>query len=35
MNNKNDEDIQPLTPEEIKAIGEIEIGPTRHEIFLN
>lgn len=35
MNNKNDEDIQPLTPEEIKAIGEIELGPAKHEIFLN
>lgn len=35
MNNRNDEDIQPLTPEEIKAIGEIEIGPAKHEVFLN
>lgn len=35
MNTKNDEDIQPLTPEEIKAIGEIELGPAKHEIFLN
>ncbi len=32
---KNDDDIRPLTPEEIKAIGEIEIGPSKHEIFLN
>lgn len=26
---------QPLSEEEIKAIGEIEIGPARHEVFLN
>ncbi len=32
---KNDDDIRPLSPEEIKAIGEIEIGPSKHEIFLN
>lgn len=25
----------PLTPEEMKAIGEIELGPSRHEQFLN
>ncbi len=25
----------PLSPEEIKAIGEIELGPAKHEIFLN
>ena len=25
----------PLTPEEMKAIGEIELGPSRHERFLN
>lgn len=24
-----------LSPEEIKAIGQIEIGPSKHEIFLN
>lgn len=30
-----DADIQPLSPEEIKAIGEIELGPSRHEQFLN
>lgn len=35
MTNKNDEDIRPLSPEEIKAIGEIELGPSKHEIFLN
>ena len=35
MNTNNDEDIQPLTPDEIKAIGEIELGPAKHEIFLN
>ncbi len=34
-NNKNNEDIQPLSPEEIKAIGEIAIGPSKHEQFLN
>ena len=32
---KNNEDTLPLTPEEIKAIGEIAIGPSRHEQFLN
>ena len=32
---KNTEDTLPLTPEEIKAIGEIAIGPSRHEQFLN
>lgn len=35
MNKRNDEDIQPLTPEQIRAIGEIEIGPAKHEVFLN
>lgn len=25
----------PLSPEEIKAIGEIELGPAKHEVFLN
>lgn len=34
-NNKNNEDTLPLSPEEIKAIGEIAIGPSRHEQFLN
>ena len=28
-------DSLPLSPEEIKAIGEIELGPSRHEKFLN
>lgn len=28
-------DELPLSPEEIKAIGEIELGPTKHEVFLN
>ncbi len=28
-------DPTPLTPEDIKAIGEIEIGPSKHEVFLN
>lgn len=32
---EQDADIQPLSPEEIKAIGEIELGPSRHEQFLN
>ncbi len=34
-NPKNNEDTLPLSPEEIKAIGEIAIGPSRHEQFLN
>lgn len=32
---KNNEDTMPLSPEEIKAIGEIAIGPSKHEQFLN
>ncbi len=28
-------DEMPLSPEEIKAIGEIELGPAKHEVFLN
>lgn len=28
-------DAPALTPEEMKAIGEIELGPSRHERFLN
>ncbi len=28
-------DVPELTPEEMKAIGEIELGPSRHEQFLN
>ncbi len=28
-------DPTPLSAEDIKAIGEIEIGPSKHEIFLN
>ncbi|MBO5684839.1 MAG: tetratricopeptide repeat protein [Akkermansia sp.] len=32
---KTNEDTLPLTPEEIKAIGEIAIGPSKHEQFLN
>lgn len=35
MTAKNDDDIRPMSPEEIKAIGEIELGPSKHEIFLN
>lgn len=31
---ENPEDT-PLTPDEIKAIGEIELGPAKHEVFLN
>ncbi len=34
-NNMKDEDIMPLSPEEIKAIGSIGIGPSRQDIFLN
>lgn len=29
------DDMAGLSPEEIKAIGQIEIGPSKHEIFLN
>lgn len=28
-------DEMPLSPEEIKAIGEIDLGPAKHEVFLN
>ncbi len=36
MNNTmKDEDIMPLSPEEIKAIGTIGIGPSKQDIFLN
>ncbi len=34
-NNTKDEDIMPLSPEEIKAIGTIGIGPSKQDIFLN
>ncbi len=34
-NNMKDEDILPLSPEEIKAIGSIGIGPSKQDIFLN
>ncbi len=34
-NNLKDEDIMPLSPEEVKAIGTIGIGPSRQDIFLN
>ena len=34
-NSKTNEDTLPLSPEEIKAIGEIAIGPSKHEQFLN
>lgn len=33
--NHSMEDELPLSPEEMKAIGEIELGPSRHELFLN
>lgn len=32
---QNTPDEMPLSPEEIKAIGEIQIGPAKHEVFLN
>ncbi len=36
MNNTmKDEDIMPLSPEEVKAIGSIGIGPSKQDIFLN
>lgn len=31
----NIDDSLPLSPEDMKAIGEIELGPSRHEKFLN
>ncbi len=34
-NNMKDEDIMPLSPEEIKAIGSIGIGPSKQDMFLN
>lgn len=33
--NNISEDSLPFSPEEMKAIGEIELGPARHEQFLN
>ena len=35
LNKQNSEDDFSLSPEEMKAIGEIELGPSRHEKFLN
>lgn len=36
MTKKNDpSDNAPLSPEELQAIGEIELGPAKHEVFLN
>ena len=37
MNNTNQkpEEEMPLSPDEIKAIGEIQLGPAKHEVFLN
>lgn len=32
---KNNPVDAPLSPEDIKAIGEIQIGPAKHEVFLN
>lgn len=34
-NTKPTPEDMPLSPEEIKAIGEIDLGPAKHEIFLN
>ncbi len=34
-NDMKDEDIMPLSPEEVKAIGTIGIGPSKQDIFLN
>lgn len=34
-NNQNNENAMPFSAEEIKAIGEIELGPSKHEVFLN
>lgn len=33
--NSTDDEIGALSPEEIKAIGEIELGPSKQEQFLN
>ena len=37
MNNttQKPEEEMPLSPDEIKAIGEIQLGPAKHEVFLN
>ncbi len=32
---RSERETPVLTPEEMKAIGEIELGPSRHERFLN
>lgn len=34
-NTKQAPEEMPLSPEEIKAIGEIDLGPAKHEVFLN
>lgn len=34
-NTKQTPEEMPLSPEEIKAIGEIDLGPAKHEVFLN
>lgn len=34
-NTKQNPEEMPLSPEEIKAIGEIDLGPAKHEVFLN
>ncbi len=31
----NPQDPKQLSPEDIKAIGEIQVGPSKHEVFLN
>lgn len=35
VHNRAKHEPSVLTPEEMKAIGEIELGPSRHEKFLN
>ena len=35
MDNKTPAQDAPLSPEEIRAIGEVNIGPARHEVFLD
>ncbi len=34
-NTKQAPEEMPLSPDEIKAIGEIDLGPAKHEVFLN
>lgn len=35
MDNKTPSQDAPLSPEEIRAIGEVNIGPAKHEVFLD